>query len=92
MNLITKAVNGGESLRRPHSLALTCALLSGFVQIPCIGRSAIYAGKAITASRMAVRGDGTHLVSLDEVIDTMRATGRDMKLKVQGDLDRWAWR
>jgi L-serine dehydratase len=51
------------------------------VQIPCIERNAVGAIKAITAARMAVRGDGTHLVSLDKAVKTMRETGADMKDK-----------
>ena len=64
-----------------HCLGLTCDPIGGLVQIPCIERNAISANKAITAARMALRGDGTHLVSLDEVIATMRATGLDMSSK-----------
>ena len=51
------------------------------MQIPCIERNAIAAGKAINAARMALWGDGTHRVSLDQVIETMRQTGRDMSDK-----------
>ena len=64
-----------------HSRGLKCDPIAGLVQIPCIERNAISAGKAINAARMALRGDGTHRVSLDEVIATMRATGRDMSSK-----------
>ncbi|RDH79299.1 L-serine ammonia-lyase [Mycolicibacterium moriokaense] len=64
-----------------HSLGLTCDPIAGLVQIPCIERNAISAGKAINAARMALRGDGNHRVSLDQVIATMRATGRDMSAK-----------
>jgi L-serine dehydratase len=64
-----------------HNLGLTCDPIGGLVQIPCIERNAIAAMKAITAARMAVRGDGTHHVSLDKAIRTMRATGADMKSK-----------
>jgi L-serine dehydratase len=64
-----------------HNLGLTCDPIGGLVQIPCIERNAIASMKAITASRMAVRGDGTHHVSLDKAIRTMRATGADMKSK-----------
>ncbi len=55
--------------------------VGGLVQIPCIERNAIASVKAITAARMALRGDGTHYVSLDKVIKTMRETGADMKVK-----------
>ncbi|WP_130839485.1 L-serine ammonia-lyase [Corynebacterium neomassiliense] len=61
-----------------HSLGLTCDPVAGLVQVPCIERNAISAGKAINAAKMAMRGDGNHRVSLDEVIETMRRTGADM--------------
>ena len=64
-----------------HNLGLTCDPVGGLVQIPCIERNAIGAVKAITAARMAVRGDGRHTVSLDKAIKTMRETGADMKIK-----------
>jgi L-serine dehydratase len=64
-----------------HNLGLTCDPVGGLVQIPCIERNAIGSVKAITAARMAVRGDGTHHVSLDKAIKTMRETGADMKDK-----------
>ena len=61
-----------------HNLGLTCDPVGGLVQIPCIERNAVGAVKAITAARMAVRGDGQHHVSLDTAIKTMRDTGADM--------------
>jgi L-serine dehydratase len=64
-----------------HNLGLTCDPVGGLVQIPCIERNAIASIKAITAARMAVRGDGQHYVSLDKAIKTMRETGADMKVK-----------
>jgi L-serine dehydratase len=64
-----------------HNLGLTCDPIGGLVQIPCIERNAMGAVKAINASRIALRGDGTHYVSLDNVIKTMRETGRDMMTK-----------
>ena len=64
-----------------HNLGLTCDPVGGLVQIPCIERNAIAAVKAINASRLARHGDGTHTVSLDKVIKTMRETGADMKIK-----------
>lgn len=64
-----------------HSLGLTCDPIGGLVQVPCIERNAISAGKAINAARMALRGDGTHRVSLDQVLETMRSTGADMLTK-----------
>ena len=64
-----------------HNLGLTCDPVGGLVQIPCIERNAVGSVKAITAARMALRGDGTHHVSLDKVIKTMRETGADMMTK-----------
>ena len=64
-----------------HNLGLTCDPVAGQVQIPCIERNAIAAVKAINATRMALRGDGSHYVSLDKVIRTMLETGRDMQSK-----------
>ena len=61
-----------------HNLGLTCDPVGGLVQIPCIERNAVAAVKAITAARMALHGDGTHFVSLDAAIKTMRDTGADM--------------
>jgi L-serine dehydratase len=64
-----------------HNLGLTCDPVGGLVQIPCIERNAVASVKAITAARLAVRGDGRHHVSLDKAIKTMRETGADMKDK-----------
>src|SRR6478752_241417 len=64
-----------------HNLGLTCDPVGGLVQIPCIERNAVGSVKAITAARMAVRGDGRHHVTLDKAIKTMRETGADMKDK-----------
>jgi len=64
-----------------HNLGLTCDPVGGLVQIPCIERNAIASIKAITAARMAIRGDGNHHVSLDAAIKTMRETGADMSSK-----------
>jgi L-serine dehydratase len=64
-----------------HHLGLTCDPIGGLVQIPCIERNAIASVKAVNAARMALRGDGSHVVSLDKVIKTMRETGADMKTK-----------
>jgi len=61
-----------------HNLGLTCDPVGGLVQVPCIERNAIASVTAINAARMALRGDGSHFVSLDKAIATMRATGRDM--------------
>jgi len=64
-----------------HNLGLTCDPVGGLVQIPCIERNAVGSVKAVTAARMAVRGDGRHYVPLDKAIKTMRETGADMKDK-----------
>ncbi|WP_409473965.1 L-serine ammonia-lyase [Streptomyces sp. HC307] len=64
-----------------HNLGLTCDPVGGLVQIPCIERNAVASVKAINAVRLALAGDGTHKVSLDKAIKTMRDTGRDMKVK-----------
>jgi L-serine dehydratase len=75
-----QAENAAE-IGMEHHLGLTCDPVGGLVQIPCIERNAIASVKAINASRMALRGDGTHFVSLDKVIKTMRETGADMQTK-----------
>ena len=62
-----------------HNLGLTCDPIGGLVQIPCIERNAMGAVKAINAAKLAMHGDGTHKVTLDQVIETMRQTGLDMK-------------
>ena len=64
-----------------HNLGLTCDPVGGLVQIPCIERNAIASVKAINAARLALHGDGSHKVSLDKAIKTMRDTGADMKIK-----------
>lgn len=64
-----------------HNLGLTCDPVGGLVQIPCIERNAIASVKAINAARLALSGDGSHKVTLDKAIKTMRETGRDMKTK-----------
>lgn len=74
-------VENAAEIAMEHSLGLTCDPIGGLVQIPCIERNAISAGKAVNAARMALRGDGAHRVSLDQVIETMRQTGRDMHSK-----------
>ncbi|CAM4318118.1 L-serine dehydratase TdcG [Mycobacterium basiliense] len=76
-----RQVENAAEIAMEHSLGLTCDPIAGLVQIPCIERNAISAGKAINAARMALRGDGIHRVTLDQVIDTMRATGADMHAK-----------
>ncbi len=74
-------VENAAEIGMEHNLGLTCDPIGGLVQIPCIERNAMGAVKAINASRMALRGDGKHHVSLDKVIKTMRDTGRDMQDK-----------
>jgi L-serine dehydratase len=74
-------VENAAEIGMEHHLGLTCDPVGGLVQIPCIERNAIASVKAINAARMALRGDGTHHVSLDKVIKTMRETGRDMNTK-----------
>lgn len=71
-------VENAAEIAIEHNLGLTCDPIGGLVQVPCIERNAIAAVKAISAARMAMRGDGRHFVSLDKVIKTMRDTGRDM--------------
>ena len=75
-----QAENAAE-IGMEHNLGLTCDPVGGLVQVPCIERNAMGSIKAINAARMAMRGDGTHFVSLDRVIKTMRDTGADMKTK-----------
>jgi len=74
-------VENAAEIGMEHNLGLTCDPVGGLVQIPCIERNAMGAVKAINAARMALRGDGEHVVSLDKVIKTMRETGADMKVK-----------
>ena len=74
-------IENAAEIGMEHNLGLTCDPIGGLVQIPCIERNAMGAVKAINASRMAMRGDGKHKVSLDKVIKTMRDTGRDMQDK-----------
>ncbi|WP_427133776.1 L-serine ammonia-lyase [Pseudarthrobacter sp. S9] len=74
-------VENAAEIAMEHNLGLTCDPIGGLVQIPCIERNAIAAAKAINAAKMALWGDGSHRVSLDEVIVTMRETGKDMSSK-----------
>jgi L-serine dehydratase len=74
-------VENAAEIAMEHNLGLTCDPVGGLVQVPCIERNAMGAVKAINAARMALRGDGTHFVSLDKVIKTMRETGADMQTK-----------
>lgn len=74
-------VENAAEIGMEHNLGLTCDPVGGLVQIPCIERNGMAAVKAVTAARMAMRGDGSHKVSLDEVIKTMKETGADMSVK-----------
>lgn len=74
-------VENAAEIGMEHNLGLTCDPVGGLVQVPCIERNAVGAIKAIEASRLALIGDGTHRVSLDQVIETMRRTGADMHSK-----------
>ncbi len=76
-----RQVEQAAEIGMEHNLGLTCDPIGGLVQIPCIERNAMGAVKAINAARIAMRGDGSHFVSLDSVIKTMRETGADMKEK-----------
>jgi L-serine dehydratase len=76
-----RQVENAAEIGMEHNLGLTCDPIGGLVQIPCIERNAMGSIKAINAARLALSGDGTHFVSLDKVIRTMRDTGRDMKSK-----------
>jgi L-serine dehydratase len=74
-------VENAAEIAMEHHLGLTCDPVGGLVQIPCIERNAIAASTAVTAARLAMRGDGSHYVSLDTVVETMRQTGIDMSTK-----------
>jgi len=74
-------IENAAEIGMEHNLGLTCDPVAGLVQIPCIERNAMGAVKAIDASRLAMMGDGSHMVSLDKVIETMRQTGLDMRDK-----------
>jgi L-serine dehydratase len=74
-------VENAAEIAMEHNLGLTCDPVGGLVQIPCIERNAMAAVQAINAARIALRGDGRHRVSLDQVIGTMRDTGADMQAK-----------
>lgn len=74
-------VENAAEIAMEHNLGLTCDPVLGQVQIPCVERNAIAAVKAVTAARMALRGNGSHYISLDQVIHTMYETGKDMQSK-----------
>lgn len=74
-------VENAAEIAMEHHLGLTCDPVAGLVQIPCIERNAIASSTAVSAARLSLHGDGTHLVSLDMVIETMRQTGIDMSTR-----------
>ena len=76
-----KQVENAAEIAMEHNLGLTCDPIGGLVQVPCIERNAMGAVKAVNAARLAMKGDGHHIVSLDSVIKTMFDTGRDMNNK-----------
>ena len=80
LNGTNEQVENAAEIGMEHNLGLTCDPIAGLVQIPCIERNAMGAVKAINAARLAMRGDGTHKVTLDQVIATMRQTGADMSV------------
>ena len=78
LNGTNQQIENAAEIGMEHNLGLTCDPIGGLVQIPCIERNAMGSVKAVSAARMAMHGDGSHKVSLDQVIETMRQTGEDM--------------
>ncbi|KAJ1920841.1 hypothetical protein H4219_001078 [Mycoemilia scoparia] len=76
-----RQIENAAEIGMEHNLGLTCDPIHGLVQIPCIERNALGAVKAVTAAQLALQGDGSHRVTLDQVIETMRQTGHDMMSK-----------
>lgn len=74
-------IENAAEIALEHHLGMTCDPVAGLVQIPCIERNGLGAVKAVTASSLALRGDGTHFVSLDNCVETMRQTGEDMSTR-----------
>ncbi len=74
-------IENAAEIAMEHHLGMTCDPIAGLVQVPCIERNAFGANKAVVAASLALRGDGEHRVTLDEVIETMRQTGHDMQAK-----------
>ena len=72
-------VENAAEIAMEHSLGMTCDPIKGLVQIPCIERNTMGAIKAVNAAKLSIHGNGEHVVSLDQVIETMRQTGLDMK-------------
>lgn len=81
MGANAKQIENAAEIAMEHNLGLTCDPLSGLVQVPCIERNAMGAVKAVNSARIAMKGNGEHIVSLDSVIKTMFDTGRDMNNK-----------
>ncbi len=80
LNGTNEQLENAAEIGMEHNLGLTCDPVAGLVQIPCIERNAMGSVKAINAARLSMRGDGSHKVSLDQVISTMRQTGHDMSV------------
>ena len=74
-------VENAAEIALEHHLGMTCDPVAGLVQVPCIERNGIGATKAVTAASLALRGDGTHFMPLDNCIEAMRETGREMSAK-----------
>lgn len=81
MGATNRQIENAAEIAMEHHLGMTCDPIAGLVQVPCIERNAFGAIKAINAASLALRGDGEHIVSLDQVIATMMRTGRDMHAK-----------
>ncbi|MFR1606052.1 MAG: L-serine ammonia-lyase [Bifidobacterium pseudocatenulatum] len=86
-----RQVENAAEIGIEHNLGLTCDPVGGLVQIPCIERNAMAANTAINAVRMAMLGDGTHIVTLDQAIKTMKDTGEDMMSKYK-ETSKVVWR
>jgi L-serine dehydratase len=74
-------IENAAEIALEHHLGMTCDPIKGLVQAPCIERNGLGAIKAVSAASLALRGDGTHLISLDTCVETMRQTGLDMNKK-----------
>jgi L-serine dehydratase len=81
MGATNSQIENAAEIAMEHHLGMTCDPIAGLVQVPCIERNAFGAIKAINAASLSLRGDGRHIVSLDQVIETMMRTGRDMHVK-----------
>ena len=81
MGATNAQIENAAEIGMEHHLGMTCDPIGGLVQVPCIERNSMGALKAINAARLALMDDGSHLVSLDAVIETMRQTGHDLQSK-----------